>query len=102
MAEILIKKLMFDRKIQKNCRFVRVTTSEFVLSVYKSIDSCKFKVVPEGGRFLSDFWGQGIRPNEAEKQLRLVSIHSVDIHITSQTSYSPEYTTPTPTQKKCL
>jgi hypothetical protein len=42
--------LMFDRKIQKNCRFMRVTTSEFVLSVQKSIDSCKFKVVPEGGQ----------------------------------------------------
>ena len=41
---------MFDRKIQKNCRFVRVTTSEFELSVSKSIDSCKFKVVPEGGQ----------------------------------------------------
>ena len=37
---------------------MRVTTSEFVLSVQKSLDSCKFKV----SRFLSDFWGQGIRP----------------------------------------
>jgi hypothetical protein len=29
---------------------MQVTTSEFVLSVQKSIDSCKFKVVPEGGQ----------------------------------------------------
>jgi hypothetical protein len=29
---------------------MRVTTSEFVLSVQKSIDSCKFKVVSEGGQ----------------------------------------------------
>jgi hypothetical protein len=35
--------LMFDRKIQKNCSFVRVTTSEFVPA------QRKFKVVPEGG-----------------------------------------------------
>ena len=42
--------LMFDRKIQKNCGSVRVTTSEFVLSVSKSIDSCKLKVDPEWGQ----------------------------------------------------
>jgi hypothetical protein len=42
--------LMFDRKVQKNCRFVQVTTSEFALSVQKSIDLCKFKVVPEVGQ----------------------------------------------------
>jgi hypothetical protein len=41
---------MFDRKIQKNCGSVRVTTSEFVLSVSKSIDSCKLKVGPEWGQ----------------------------------------------------
>ena len=42
--------LMFDRKIQKNCGSVRVTTSEFVLSVSKSIDLCKLKVDPEWGQ----------------------------------------------------
>jgi hypothetical protein len=41
---------MFDRKIQKNCGSVRVTTSEFVLSVSKSIDLCKVKVDPEWGQ----------------------------------------------------
>jgi hypothetical protein len=41
---------MFDRKIQKNCGSVRVTTSEFVLSVSKSIDLCKLKVDPEWGQ----------------------------------------------------
>jgi hypothetical protein len=41
---------MFDRKIQKTCGSVRVTTSEFVLSVSKSIDSCKLKVGPEWGQ----------------------------------------------------
>jgi hypothetical protein len=40
---------MFDRKIQKNCGSVRVT-SEFVLSVSKSIDLCKLKVDPEWGQ----------------------------------------------------
>jgi hypothetical protein len=44
------KMLMFDRKIQKNCGSVRVTTSEFVLSLSKSIDSCKLKVDPEWGQ----------------------------------------------------
>jgi hypothetical protein len=42
--------LMFDRKIQKNSGSVRVTTSEFVLSVSKSIDLCKLKVDPEWGQ----------------------------------------------------
>jgi hypothetical protein len=55
--------LMFDRKIKKPCRFVWVTTSEFVLSVQKSIDSCKFKVVPEGGQQNWTKSGQGILPN---------------------------------------
>ena len=41
---------MFDRKIQKNCGSVRVTTSEFVLSVSKSTDLCKLKVDPEWGQ----------------------------------------------------
>ena len=41
---------MFDRKIQKNCGSVRVTTCEFVLSVSKSIDLCKLKVDPEWGQ----------------------------------------------------
>jgi hypothetical protein len=48
------KMLMFNRKIEKNCGFVWVTTSEFVLSVYKS-NSCKFKatfVVTEYGLLL--------------------------------------------------
>jgi hypothetical protein len=56
---------MFDRKIQKNCGSVRVTTSEFVLSVSKYIDLCKLKVDPNGSNescFLSDFWGHRIRP----------------------------------------
>ena len=44
------KMLMFDRKIQKNCGSVRVTTSEFVLSVSKSIDSYKLKVDSEWGQ----------------------------------------------------
>ena len=42
--------LMFDRKIQKNCGSVRVTTCEFVFSVSKSIDLCKLKVDPEWGQ----------------------------------------------------
>jgi hypothetical protein len=41
---------MFDRKIQKNCGSVRVTTCEFVISVSKSIDLCKLKVDPEWGQ----------------------------------------------------
>ena len=42
--------LMFDRKIQKNCGSVRVTTCEFVLSVSKSIDLCKLKLDSEWGQ----------------------------------------------------
>jgi hypothetical protein len=41
---------MFDRKIQKNCGSVRMRTSEFVLSVSKSIDLCKLKVDTEWGQ----------------------------------------------------
>jgi hypothetical protein len=54
--------LMFDRKIQKNCGSVRVTTREFVLSVSKSIDSCKLKVDPEWGQRNWTIIGHRIRP----------------------------------------
>jgi hypothetical protein len=50
-------------KYKKNCGSVRVTTSEFVLSVSKSIDSCKLKVDPEWGQRNWTIIGHRIRPN---------------------------------------
>jgi hypothetical protein len=57
--------LMFDRKIQKNCGSLRVTTSEFVLSVSKSIDSYKLKVDPEWGQRNWTIIGHRIRPSSS-------------------------------------
>jgi hypothetical protein len=56
---------MFDRKIQKNCGSLRVTTSEFVLSVSKSIDSYKLKVDPEWGQRNWTIIGHRIRPSSS-------------------------------------
>ena len=60
---------MFDRKIQKNCGSVQVTTNDFVLSVSKSIDSCKLKVDPEWGQRNRTIIGRRIRPKWSDQEM---------------------------------